>query len=198
MARRRDRGDGLLRWRDGLFRSGLDSGRGRLLQLCRRRFSPGGGGSFCSAADGSVFREGEAYLAPSSSYTLRRVEATTALRCRLETRYCRKEKLVEVVVTNFNLERRVGGPDESASDDAFDGGPPDLKAVGASDKSVEGVLAVFREVDGQDEAVCDACGSKGVDANVWHAASLLDACIPADVGRVDVFGPRARLKFFRV
>ncbi|KAH0892020.1 LOW QUALITY PROTEIN: hypothetical protein HID58_054449, partial [Brassica napus] len=28
--------------------------------------------------------------------------------------YCRQEKLVEVVVTSFNFERRVGGPVESA------------------------------------------------------------------------------------
>ena len=75
-----------MRWKGGSFRLGFDYGRGRLIQLRRHRFFPGGGGSFCSAAAGSVFREEEAYLTPPSSYSLWRVEATIALRCRLETR----------------------------------------------------------------------------------------------------------------
>ncbi|KAH0937775.1 LOW QUALITY PROTEIN: hypothetical protein HID58_005236 [Brassica napus] len=48
-----------------------DSGRWRLFLLRRRRF---------------CFREGEAYLAPSSPSCLRRVEATVAPCCRFGTR----------------------------------------------------------------------------------------------------------------
>lgn len=45
--------------------------------------------------------------------------------------------------------------------------------------------------------MCDACRSEGVDATTWHAASLLDASIPADVGRVYVIWAVDPFKVFR-
>ncbi|KAH0943709.1 LOW QUALITY PROTEIN: hypothetical protein HID58_003346, partial [Brassica napus] len=172
-----------------------DYGRGRLLQLCHRRYSPGGGDSFCSAAAGSVFREGEAYLTLPSSYSLRRVEANTALRCRLETRrnfgYRKRSlKKIELFVDVITDKKRY------ESDDAFDGGPPEMKTVVARGKGrrKEGPM---RGGDDQVEAMCDACRSEGVDATTWHAASLLDASIPADVGRVYVIWAVGPFKVFR-
>ncbi|CAN6911421.1 unnamed protein product [Brassica oleracea] len=73
------------------------------------------------------------------------------------------------------------------SDDAFDGGPPERKAVdaGYEIRRNKGTVRWFRRRlrggDGQVEAVCDACQSDDVDASTCLAASLLDACFPVDV-----------------
>ncbi|CAG7897014.1 unnamed protein product, partial [Brassica rapa] len=58
----RGRGEGFLRWRGGFFRSRFDSVRGRLLQLRRRRYSPGGGGCVSSATVGSFLSGGGGLL----------------------------------------------------------------------------------------------------------------------------------------
>ncbi|KAH0938615.1 LOW QUALITY PROTEIN: hypothetical protein HID58_006076 [Brassica napus] len=86
--------EGFRRWRGGSFRLRFDSGRGRLLQLRRRRRWR----LFLLHRRRFCLREEEAYLAPSSPSCLRRVEATVAPRCRFGTR------------RKFG----VGGPDESA------------------------------------------------------------------------------------
>ncbi|WZZ11203.1 hypothetical protein YC2023_097124 [Brassica napus] len=90
---------------------GSNPGRGGFYSSVVVGFSPGGGGSCSSAVVGFSFREGEAYLAPSSPSCYRRVEATIALHCRRGTR---RKFGCEVVVSGFNPERRVGGSDESA------------------------------------------------------------------------------------
>ena len=77
-----------MRWRGGSFRLRLDYGRGRLLQLRRRRFFflREVEALFAPPLPVQCFERGRLSLAPPSSYSFRRVEATTALRCQLETR----------------------------------------------------------------------------------------------------------------
>ncbi|KAH0919906.1 LOW QUALITY PROTEIN: hypothetical protein HID58_027566 [Brassica napus] len=167
--------------------------------------STGGGGFYSSVVAGVFLREvetpfapppsvkcfekGRLSLAPPSSYSFRRVEATTALRCRLVTRgdfgyrkcSLKKIELSMDVITDKKRQFRRG-----ESDDAFHGGPPVMKTVvesGPANADPVRVLAAFRGGADQVETVCDACRSEGADASTWHAPSLLDASIPnASVG----------------
>ncbi|KAH0923635.1 hypothetical protein HID58_023653, partial [Brassica napus] len=156
---------------------GSNPGRGGFYSSVVVGFSPGGGGSCSSAVVGFSFREGEAYLAPSSPSCYRRVEATIALHCRRGTR---RKFGCEVVVSGFNPERRVGGSDESAVC------PMTLSVEDHRRRRYgEMDLEAFRGGDGQVEAVCDACRSEGADASTCTAASFLDAFVlPTSFGLV--------------
>ncbi|KAH0918498.1 hypothetical protein HID58_026158 [Brassica napus] len=127
----------------------------------------------CSAAAGSVFREGEAYIALPSPYSFRRVEATVALCCRLGTR--RNIGCLEVKGWFGFCSCRLGETGDT------------LDEIFEEDKPLRGsspTREAFRSGEDQVEAVCDACRSEGVDASTCSATCFLDALSPAGVVRI--------------